>query len=248
MSGSFGSLADLVKHFESSGGNYSAVNPTSGASGAYQFVPSTWHQYASQIGVDTVQYPTAASAPPAVQDAVFTQAVSKRGLGDWTCPGCNPGLSSYLASNPDAANLPISSATAPTSLLAQHNAPPDPSATPHGFVGPDGTISQDPATLAVPGSSVASGGADPAMLATGYPLDLGIQPGLTMGITKWIGDIETSVGTAFKGAVSAVTGSVTNYFLRFMLILTALVIVAIALWRLIAPDVSVADVAKAVSA
>jgi hypothetical protein len=101
----FQSLADLVKHFESSG-NYTAVNPHSGAAGAYQFVPSTWRQYGSQLGIDTSQYPTAAMAPPEVQDAVFQQAVAKRGLGDWTCPGCNPALSSYVASNPGDARLP----------------------------------------------------------------------------------------------------------------------------------------------
>ena len=101
----FQSLADLVKHFES-GGNYTAVNPSSHAAGAYQFVPSTWRLYGSQLGVDTSQYPTAAVAPPEVQDAVFQQAVAKRGLGDWTCPGCNPALSSYIAGNPGDARLP----------------------------------------------------------------------------------------------------------------------------------------------
>ena len=100
----FQSLADLVKHFES-GGNYTAVNPSSGAAGAYQFVPSTWRQYGSQLGIDTSQYPTASAAPPAVQDAVFQQAVGKRGIGDWTCPGCNPALSSYIAANPGDAKL-----------------------------------------------------------------------------------------------------------------------------------------------
>jgi len=101
----FQSLADLVQHFESSG-NYTAVNPKSGAAGAYQFVPSTWRLYGSQLGIDTSAYPTASVAPPEVQDAVFKQAVAKRGLGDWTCPGCNPALSSYIAANPGDARLP----------------------------------------------------------------------------------------------------------------------------------------------
>jgi hypothetical protein len=119
----FQSLADLVKHFES-GGNYTAVNPSSGAAGAYQFVPSTWRQYGSQLGIDTSAYPTAAVAPPEVQDAVFKQAVAKRGLGDWTCPGCNPALSSYIAANPDDAKLaafgppPAASPAAPAPAAA----------------------------------------------------------------------------------------------------------------------------------
>ena len=31
-----------------SGGNYSAVNPSSGAGGAYQILPSTWELYGGQ--------------------------------------------------------------------------------------------------------------------------------------------------------------------------------------------------------
>src|SRR5581483_8270173 len=86
---------------------YTATNPYSTASGAYQFTNPTWRRYASAAGVDLSQYPTAASAPPAVQDAVFNQAVSQNGLGDWTCPGCNPALTNYLQANPSQASLPI---------------------------------------------------------------------------------------------------------------------------------------------
>lgn len=101
----FASLADLVQAFES-GGNYSAVNPNGGASGAYQFVPSSWLRFAGLAGVNTAQYPSAASAPPAVQDQVFAQAVATSGLSSWTCPGCNPQLSAFVSANPDAASLP----------------------------------------------------------------------------------------------------------------------------------------------
>lgn len=88
--------AQLVKRFESGGGDYGAKNPHSTASGAYQFVDSTWRNYANQMGIDTNQFPTAMSAPAPVQDAVFQHAVKTRGLGDWTCPGCNPALVGYL--------------------------------------------------------------------------------------------------------------------------------------------------------
>lgn len=105
LSQTFSSLQQLVQHFES-GGNYAAVNPTSSASGAYQFTTPTWQQYAGQIGVNLNQWPTAASAPPQVQDEVFGQAVSSSGLSDWICPGCDPALTNYLNANPSAANLP----------------------------------------------------------------------------------------------------------------------------------------------
>lgn len=115
MAVNYASLAELVKAHESRG-DYNAVNPQSGAGGAYQFVPSTWRAYGSQAGVDLGQYPTAQSAPSDVQDAVFAQAVNKRGLGDWTCPGCDPALNAYLQSNPGAANLPVFGSQAPTGL------------------------------------------------------------------------------------------------------------------------------------
>lgn len=88
--------------------NY-AYDPTHTASGAYQITNTLWNHYAPAAGINTSLYPTAASAPAASQDATFAQIVQARGLSDWTCPGCNPGLSSYLATNPSAASLPIMS-------------------------------------------------------------------------------------------------------------------------------------------
>jgi len=109
----FSSLAELVANFENPTGNPSLHNQQGGtASGLYQFVPSTWRRYLSQLGGDTSLYPTAASAPADVQNQVFAQAVSQRGLGDWTCPNCDPALNSYLASNPSAASLPVFSGSA----------------------------------------------------------------------------------------------------------------------------------------
>jgi hypothetical protein len=58
-------LAQIQQH--ESGGDYTAVNPKSGASGAYQFLDSTWRQVAQKTGVGT-QYASAADAPPSVQD------------------------------------------------------------------------------------------------------------------------------------------------------------------------------------
>lgn len=110
MSG-FTSLEQLVQNFESSGGDYSAQSPTTSASGAYQFITATWQRFLIAIGGDVARYPTAASAPPAVQDAVFAQAVQTSGLSSWTCPGCDTALSNYVAANPSVLSLPTLSAS-----------------------------------------------------------------------------------------------------------------------------------------
>jgi hypothetical protein len=145
----FQSLADLVKHFESSG-DYTAVNPKSGAAGAYQFVPSTWRQYGSQLGIDTSAYPTASAAPPAVQDAVFQQAVAKRGLSDWTCPGCNPALSTYISTNPGDAKLAAFGDQAP--------APPPATPPPAAAPAPQQAQGQNPMLLASLMNAAGGGG------------------------------------------------------------------------------------------
>jgi hypothetical protein len=60
-------LAAIRQH--ESGGNYTAKNPYGSASGAYQFIDSTWRSVLGQIAPQLVgTYPTAASAPPALQD------------------------------------------------------------------------------------------------------------------------------------------------------------------------------------
>jgi hypothetical protein len=61
---------------------------TDAGGGGYQFEPATWRSDAAAAGVSTAQYPTAQSAPPAVQDAVAAHAMTAIYNGpadqDWT--------------------------------------------------------------------------------------------------------------------------------------------------------------------
>lgn len=58
-----------IRHMES-GGNYTAYNAGGGASGAYQYIQSTWSKYANAAGYGQYANGPASAAPPSVQDAV----------------------------------------------------------------------------------------------------------------------------------------------------------------------------------
>jgi peptidoglycan hydrolase-like protein with peptidoglycan-binding domain len=60
-----------------SGGDYSAVNPSSGAGGAYQILPSTWQAYGGQ-GLPQ-------DAPPAEQDRIAAEIYAAQGSSAWSC-------------------------------------------------------------------------------------------------------------------------------------------------------------------
>jgi hypothetical protein len=59
-----------------SGSRYDLPPGSGGASGAYQYLGSTWRRWASSIGIDIAKYPAAYLAPPPVQDAVATANVT----------------------------------------------------------------------------------------------------------------------------------------------------------------------------
>ena len=61
-----------------SGGNYSALNPSSGAGGAYQIIPSTWEAYGGK-GLPHL-------APKAEQDRIARLIWENDGPGAWVCP------------------------------------------------------------------------------------------------------------------------------------------------------------------
>lgn len=60
-----------------SGGDYSAVNPSSGAGGAYQILPSTWHAYGGQ-GLPE-------DASPAEQGRIAAEIYAAQGGSAWSC-------------------------------------------------------------------------------------------------------------------------------------------------------------------
>lgn len=62
-----------------SGGNYGAVNPSSGAGGAYQILPSTWALYGGQGAPQ--------DAPKAEQDRIAGEIWADSGGSAWVCAG-----------------------------------------------------------------------------------------------------------------------------------------------------------------
>ncbi|HKB49891.1 MAG TPA: transglycosylase family protein [Solirubrobacterales bacterium] len=62
-----------------SGGNYGAVNPSSGAGGAYQVLPSTWSLYGGQGAPQ--------DAPKAEQDRIAAEIWADSGGSAWVCAG-----------------------------------------------------------------------------------------------------------------------------------------------------------------
>ncbi len=81
-------LRCIQGHESRHAGGYLAKNRRSTASGAYQFLNSTWRWLSKKAGYPG--YPTARSAPPAVQDQVAWYGV-RRGWEDtlWAHPDCN---------------------------------------------------------------------------------------------------------------------------------------------------------------
>jgi septal ring factor EnvC (AmiA/AmiB activator) len=62
-----------------SGGNYGAVNPSSGAGGAYQILPSTWDLYGGQGAPQ--------DAPKGEQDRIAAEIWADSGGSAWVCAG-----------------------------------------------------------------------------------------------------------------------------------------------------------------
>jgi hypothetical protein len=81
-SGGGGNVLDCIRHRESRG-QYDAVNGSSGAAGAYQFMPGTWNNTARAAGRSDLVGVNPAAASPADQDAMAQRLLAAQGLGPW---------------------------------------------------------------------------------------------------------------------------------------------------------------------
>lgn len=80
-----GGYLACVRHAESRG-DYQAQNSRSTASGAYQFLDSTWATVSVQAGHGG--YAKARHAPPQVQDAVAEYTLKTQGKQPWAANSC----------------------------------------------------------------------------------------------------------------------------------------------------------------
>lgn len=83
------------RHESLTAGHYRAENPVSSASGAYQFLDSTWRgiAYWTKWRGEYIarKYSRASSAPAWVQDLVFLHSVMRGGQRHWLGTGCGYG-------------------------------------------------------------------------------------------------------------------------------------------------------------
>ena len=83
---------------DESGGNPTAQNSSSTASGLFQDTNSTWAEALADCGCgNTSEYPTAASAPPSLQVAANDALINQNGLSDWLCTGCDAAFTNQVA-------------------------------------------------------------------------------------------------------------------------------------------------------
>jgi type IV secretion system protein TrbL len=85
---------------DESGGNPTAQNARTTASGLFQDTNSTWAEALAACNCGTTaQYPTAASAPSSVQIAANDALINQNGLSDWLCAGCDSAFAAQVAAD-----------------------------------------------------------------------------------------------------------------------------------------------------
>lgn len=175
------------------------------------------------------------------------------GGGSLTASNIGQGNPDYYTGHDPATGLPVTSSD-PNN--PQFSVPGVTDWQPH-YASPGGTGGGGgaPAGTGI-GTAAGTIGFLPPILAGG-PAALGLSPGTaalvqsdvqsTQQTAKDIAaGAETATGTAFRGAVSGFLGSIENWVSRWFIIVAALVLIAVALWRLAEPQATLASMGRRV--
>lgn len=156
-----------------------------------------------------------------------------------TIVGINPNLASAdMAQGPNVAE---GYGTAPTGVTPSIDVG-GPTYNPSIPAGQQGSQYAPTGTGTSTGSlgNIASGViGDPGYLPpaqTGGVQETGLAPGTVTSIGGWIGGIESAVGNSVNKLWQGTVGQIENLALRTLIVFAAVVLIAVALWRLLDPD------------
>jgi hypothetical protein len=219
-----GLLSQLLQ--TESGFNPNAFNPSSGATGIAQILPSTAASPGYGITPVDPQDPNAS-----IGFAGQYLAAQYKRTGSWT--------SAVAAYGTVAPSGPVNAQQASLWSMAQNAGNAGSGVTGANLNASGGTL-QNAAFGVAPSTSGGAltgptGAAAAAAPGAGYPLTLGIQSGVQAIIDQ--------ITQGVKDAFTALFAGIENWVTRGFLIFIGAVLVAVAAWRLLAPNVSLKDAA-----
>lgn len=243
------SIFDIIAGNESGGSAnpLTVVNPqntSSGhATGLFQITTGTWAQYAPQAGVTTPQGEASAAEQAQVASVIPLNrwAPSTVAAVQAQYPGIDTSQPVGALAGGNIGNTVQDYQLNPSENVSPSIDVGGPAYDPSIPVGQQG--SEYTTTGGQQGASNVAGqlGADVGYVppaATGGPQALGLAPGVVGSIGGWITGIETAVGTAFNKSIGDTLGSIENWVSRFFLIIIGAIILLVALWRLMDPDMT----------
>lgn len=118
---SFQKFLPIEQKYESGGGQNIPNAQGSGATGVNQITGQTWRETAPKVGVDITRYPTAMSAPVAMQNVVAQQLFKERGTQPWT--DFNPKLAKAIGVQPGTVPPPMQQQAQQTAQKAAQSVP-----------------------------------------------------------------------------------------------------------------------------